>query len=311
MGRSLPSFRWSISYWRILQTKGHRQSLRRPNWGGSCWPLFMIAAPSRKGVVCRSRYEEINLILIVSLLISKQTLFERLPDTLARRLGETTLRTRHGGSPKSMGSSPEYGLTISNDYIQANGSSGNHHEAQMCQTPGIAAAMPINLNFTAGPAPQPVGSSFQIQPGGYFPDILGQPLSLGTRTANHGSQGFRVRGPEGTQFANPSTTGSHGIDSLTNPNFTAAGLTPYLHHPTGERLPAEDGLAPSSNTHVLDVFPDTDAPTGEHELAGLDFSAPEQDSCGESWSSYALGDGFLQATGGTDINLAYFFNEHE
>ncbi len=250
-------------------------------------------------------------ILNISILIVKQTLFDRLPDTLARRLRETSLQTRHGGSPKSMGSSPEYGLTIANDYLQDKGSPGKQHDNQMYQTQGFAAAMPVNLNFTTGSAPQPMGSSFKIHPGGYFPNTLGPPLNLDTRTVNQGKQGFLVPGSEGTQLANPSTTPAHWTDSLTNPNHTAAGLTPYLHYPNGARVPAENGITSSSNTHVLDGFADTEVPNADQDITGLDFSAPDQDSCGDSWSSYGLGDGLLQGNAGTDINLAYFFNEYE
>lgn len=90
-----------------------------------------------------------------------------------------------------------------------------------------------------------------------------------------------------------------------------AGFTGHLNYPSGARLPAEDDVTPASHTHVLDGFPDAGSPNGEHGIAGLDFSAPEHDSCGESWSNFGLGDNLLQATGGPDINLAYFFTEHE
>lgn len=181
----------------------------------------------------------------------------------------------------------------------------------MYQSQGFSAAMPVNLNFTTGSAPQPVGSSFQIHPGGVFPDTLGPPLNLDTRTVNAGNQSFRVRDSEVTQLASPSTTASHWTDSLTTPNHTVAGLTPYLHYPNSTRLPAEDGVTSPSNTPILDGFPDTEVPNAEQDIIGLDFNAAEQDSCADPWSSYGLGDGLLHTNAGTDINLAYFFNEYE
>lgn len=182
----------------------------------------------------------------------------------------------------------------------------------MDQTSGIAAAMPVNLNFITGSAPQPVGSSFHIHPEGALSNVLGPAINLDARTVSHENQGIRVRDLEIAHLTHPNTTATHWTDSLTNPSNTVVGLTPYLHNREGATMPAEEDVTLSSKTPFVDGFADTETLSKERVLADIDFGVPEQDSCGgDSWSSYGLGDGLLQQTGGTEINLAYFFNDHE
>jgi hypothetical protein len=91
------------------------------------------------------------------------------------------------------------------------------------------------------------------------------------------------------------------------PSYTGARSTTP---PNGATISGEDSLD-SLHAHVLRGFPDTQDLDQGQENASACFQAQEQEACGNSWASYDFIDEFSQANGGPDINLAYFFDEHE
>jgi len=227
---------------------------------------------------------------------------------MAKCLRDASLKEVYGCTSQSVSSSPEDGPTIANGYFHANDSSQTQCDDKMCQIPGIAASMPVDLNFTSGSAPQPVGGSFEIHPMSSARNTVGWQNNVAPQLSK--GQSVRMGNAEGTPLSNPNATTVLSADSFPDPNQAIPGLAPYAHHPNGATISGEDSLD-SLHAHVLRGFPDTQDLDQGQENASACFQAQEQEACGNSWASYDFIDEFSQANGGPDINLAYFFDEHE
>lgn len=170
--------------------------------------------------------------------------------------------------------------------------------------------MPVNVNFTTGSAPKPMGGSFQIRSTSNGPILNDSQFNLNPQSLDLARQSVRMRHTEGMPLPNLNASNVLAGNSVTNAYQTIPGLAPLLQDPNVAVRPGEE-MTDFLNPHLVRGFPEVQRLDHSPMSSTAGLPAPEQEACGNSWGSYDFIDEFPQANGGPDINLAYFFNEHE